>query len=85
MANLQKCSKCKSDQELKYFSINKKGQPYKTCDNCRNKREPASDNQSVLDAIKLMTDATHKLEETIKDTPSSSSDIEDKSTTLDLR
>ena len=38
MANLQRCSKCKSEQELKYFSINKKGQYYKTCDNCRSKR-----------------------------------------------
>ena len=38
MANLQRCSKCKSEQELKYFSLNKKGQYYKTCDNCRNKR-----------------------------------------------
>ena len=38
MANLQRCSKCKSEQELKYFSINKKGQYYKTCDMCRDKR-----------------------------------------------
>ena len=39
MANLQRCSKCKSEQEIKYFSINKKGQHYKTCDHCRNKRQ----------------------------------------------
>ena len=47
MATLQKCSKCKSEQELKYFSINKKGQPYKTCDSCRNKRKCLS-NKDVL-------------------------------------
>ena len=39
MADLHKCSKCKSEQELKYFSLNKKGQLYKTCDNCRNHRK----------------------------------------------
>ena len=47
MATLQKCSKCKSEQEMKYFSINKKGQPYKTCDTCRNKRK-CIQNKKVL-------------------------------------
>jgi len=39
MADLQRCSKCKSEQEIKYFSMNKKGQYYKTCDHCRLKRQ----------------------------------------------
>ena len=39
MVDLQRCSKCKSEQEIKYFSINKKGQYYKTCDHCRLKRQ----------------------------------------------
>ncbi len=34
---IQYCSKCKTDQELKYFSITKKGTHYKTCDGCRNR------------------------------------------------
>ena len=36
---LSKCSKCKSTMLVKYFSINKKGKLYKTCDNCREKRK----------------------------------------------
>ena len=32
MSDLQKCCKCKSEQLLKYFSNNKIGQLYKTCD-----------------------------------------------------
>ena len=55
MANLQKCSKCKSEQELKYFSNNKKGQLYKTCDKCRMKRvQSTNDKDKITDAIKLM-------------------------------
>ena len=37
MSELRKCSRCRSEIELKYFGINRKGEPYKTCDNCRNK------------------------------------------------
>ncbi len=36
---LSKCSKCKSTMLVKYFSINKKGKLYKTCDNCREKQQ----------------------------------------------
>jgi hypothetical protein len=35
---LIQCARCKSTMLVKYFSINKKGQLYKTCDNCRQKR-----------------------------------------------
>ena len=37
MAELKKCSRCRSEIELKYFGINRKGEPYKTCETCRNK------------------------------------------------
>lgn len=35
---LIQCARCKSTMLVKYFSINKKGKLYKTCDNCREKR-----------------------------------------------
>ena len=63
MTNLQKCSKCKSEQEFKYYSINKKGQLYKTCDNCRNKRLQSPNDKSLIsDAVILMNKATQLLE-----------------------
>ena len=34
MAELRKCSRCRSEIELGYFSINRKGQYNKTCDGC---------------------------------------------------
>lgn len=81
MAGLQKCSKCKSEQELKYFSINKKGNPYKTCDACRNKRSALkqTDSKTIKDILKLIATATQKLEELICD-ESVQTDIDTKST-----
>ena len=38
MANLQKCSRCKSEIDISYFGLNRKKQPYKTCVNCRSKK-----------------------------------------------
>ena len=38
MAELKKCSRCHSNIELKYYSINRKGEYYKCCDNCRNNK-----------------------------------------------
>ena len=38
MAELQQCSRCKTNQEITNFSVNKRGQLYKTCDACREKR-----------------------------------------------
>ena len=73
MTDLQKCSRCKPEQELKYFSINKKGQLYKTCDICRNKRlRSPSGNIIISDAIGLLAKATQTLERIIKEdtTPS---------------
>ena len=37
MANLQKCSRCKSEVDVSFFGLNRKKQPYKTCVNCRSK------------------------------------------------
>ena len=37
MANLQICSRCKSEVDISFFGLNRKKQPYKTCVNCRSK------------------------------------------------
>jgi hypothetical protein len=42
MANLQQCSRCKSTIDISFFGLNRKKVPYKTCDNCRNKRTKAN-------------------------------------------
>ena len=42
MAELRKCSRCRSEIELKHFGINRKGDHNKPCINCldkKNKRE----------------------------------------------
>ena len=41
MAELRKCSRCTSTIEIKYFSVNRKGEYYKCCDNWRKKRNDA--------------------------------------------
>ena len=40
MANLRVCSRCKSNIDISYFGLSRKKEPYKTCDNCRNKKKP---------------------------------------------
>lgn len=81
MANLQKCSKCKSEQDIKYFSINKKGQPYKTCDSCRNKRVQSKTDKDVINnTLKLLEQAAEQLQQIAKN-DTDVSDIENKSTT----
>ena len=37
MENLRQCSRCKSNMDISYFGLNRKKEPYKTCDNCRDK------------------------------------------------
>ena len=37
MAELRKCSRCKSLITLEHYSLNRKGEYFKCCDNCRNK------------------------------------------------
>ena len=32
---LQTCSRCKSEIDISYFGMDRKKEPYKTCDNCR--------------------------------------------------
>ena len=86
MENLQKCSKCKSEQELKYFPNNKKGQIYKACDVCREKRRKPTQpcNHAIInDVLKLMATATQQLESITRDEAQLSSDIENKSTTVE--
>jgi DNA polymerase III alpha subunit (gram-positive type) len=38
MANLRKCTRCKSEIDISYFGMSRKKEPYKTCDNCRTKK-----------------------------------------------
>jgi DNA polymerase III epsilon subunit-like protein len=42
MANLRKCTRCKSTIDISYFGMSRKKEPYKTCDNCRNKSDKTS-------------------------------------------
>ena len=42
MANLKQCSRCKSTVDISYFGMNRKKEPYKTCDNCRSKQKKTS-------------------------------------------
>ena len=37
MTELKKCSRCRSEIELKYFAINRKGEHNKTCETCLDK------------------------------------------------
>ena len=45
MSNLRTCARCKSNIDVSYFSLNRKKQLYKTCDNCRN---PKKENDTSL-------------------------------------
>ena len=38
MANLRKCTRCKSEIDISYCGMSRKKEPYKTCDNCRTKK-----------------------------------------------
>jgi len=45
MANLQVCSRCKSNIDISYFGTSRKKEPYKTCESCRNKIKQAVTNE----------------------------------------
>ena len=47
MTELRKCSKCRSVIELTCFGINRKGEPYKTCDTCGNKKKQLEVKQEI--------------------------------------
>ena len=47
MENLRQCSRCKSNIDISYFGLNRKREPYKTCDNCRNKKKQIKVQQEV--------------------------------------
>ena len=74
MAELRKCSRCRSEIELKYFGINRKGEPYKTCDNCRNKNnktnKPTKKYKQVEEHYKFKVQDILKIRETNKDNTS---------------
>ena len=61
MTELRKCSRCRSEIKITYSGINRKGEPYKTCDNCKNKKkqikvkqELCNDKTSLEYYIKLL-------------------------------
>ena len=43
MANLRKCSCCKSEIDISFFGVNRKKEPYKTCDTCRSNKQKKRD------------------------------------------
>jgi len=47
MAELRKCSRCRSEIKITFFGINRKGEPYKTCDTCRNKKKQVKVKQEI--------------------------------------
>ena len=49
MAELRKCSRCRSVIELKYFGINRKGEYNKTCINCLDKAKAYKTIEVVCD------------------------------------
>lgn len=62
MANLQKCSRCKSTIDISFFGLNRKKEPYKTCDNCRSKKKtPQPIKRTDVDFV------DDKVKETIED------------------
>ena len=74
MTELRKCSRCRSEIELTYFGINRKGEPYKTCDNCRNKNnktnKPTNKYKQVEEHYKFKVQDISKIRETNKDNTS---------------
>ena len=64
MAMLQKCSRCKSTIDVSYFSISRKNEYFKTCDNCRTKsRESKAKQCQQLDVKPLKRTDTDFVDE----------------------
>ena len=64
MANLQTCSRCKSEVDISYFGLNTKKLPYKTCVNCTSKAMTPrplkrTDTDFVDDSISTATPGTN--------------------------
>ena len=51
MANLQKCSRCKSEVDISYFGLNRKKQPYKTCEKCRSMKKTQPIKRTDIDFV----------------------------------
>ena len=49
MTELRKCSRCRSEIELKYFAINRKGEHNKTCETCLNKSRAYHQTTEAID------------------------------------
>ena len=67
MANLQTCSRCKSETDVSFFGLNRKKQPYKTCDNCRSNSMKTSKIKQVEQHYKFKIQGISKIRESNKD------------------
>ena len=61
MANLRKCSRCKSEIDISYFGMNRKKEPYKTCDNCRKKNKQTANIVDVQTSAKTFLESYMRL------------------------
>ena len=52
MADLRKCARCRSEIELKYVAINRKGEHNKTCETCLHKVRTLQATPEVIDKRK---------------------------------
>jgi len=67
MANLQKCSRCKSTIDISFFGLNRKKEPYKTCEKCRSmKKKPQPIKRTDIDFVDGM-DSENKKDELVND------------------
>ena len=71
MTELRKCSRCRSEIELKYFSINRKGEHHKTCETClsknRNHVKKKKEEDRVIPNEIMKTSGEHMLHTMLDD------------------
>ena len=61
MANLQKCSRCKSTIDISFFGLNRKKEPYNTCEKCRSmKKKPQPIKRTDIDFVDGMDSENKK-------------------------
>ena len=53
-SNFKKCSRCHSNILLDFFEKNRKGELYKTCNNCRNKFKQYYENNTEKESVRHM-------------------------------
>ena len=68
MANLKRCSRCKSEIDISLFGVNRKMEPYKTCINCKNTANTKPTTCTTPDATALNSDDGWQLENIVRGT-----------------